>query len=633
MRQAILPLLALSTATSLHAQTAPANSAPQPVAIESHIVPAVDRPFAGAVRLTVDATQVARGIVRVRESIPVSAPGPLYLLYPSWIPGDHRPSGPIDRVAGLEVAAAGKKLPWRRDTIDAAAFRVDVPEGVKELTIDFQFLSGPSSVAAPQMLRWSSLVLYPAGYFVRNIPVRASLRLPDGWKGATALSAAPIGEYADFEQVGLDTLVDSPVLAGQHMNSVQLGRDVALSAVGEKEQDLAVSPAQLRGLRSLVEQADRLFGVRHFDRYTFLVSVSSRGGGSGVEHHRSSENFEGSSFFTAPGENPDAQTILPHEYVHSWNGKFRRPADLWTPDYRTPMQDDLLWVYEGQTSYWESVLAARSGLLPKDMILGRFASLAATYSEGQPGSRWRSLQDTTVTPLIFRGNTPFPSWQRDFDFYTEASLLWLDVDQLIRERTRGARSLDDFARTFFGVRDGDWGEVTYDFADVVKALDAVAPYDWESYLRGQLDALDGSAPLDWIRRGGYRLVWRDTPNSYDAAVGKADDVTDFSFSVGFALGGNKVTSILWQGPAFRAGLLPRMTLVTVAGQPFSKEALEGAIRSAARTRRPISLRARDEDGEHDFSIEWTGGLRYPWLERVSSGVTPLDRTLAPLSAK
>ncbi len=628
-----MPLLALSTATPLHAQSHLGNSAPQPVAIISSIPAAADRPFAGEVGLGVDARQIAHGIVTVREVIPVSRSGPIYFLYPSWIPGDHRPSGPIDRLAGLEIKAGRMNLAWRRDTIDPAAFRVDVPEGVTELTIDFQFLASPASVVAPQMLRWSSFLLYPAGYFVRNIPVRASLRLPDGWSGATALASAMIGERTDFGQVALDTLVDSPVLAGKYVKRIELGRDVSLAAAAEKDENLAVSVAHLQGLRSLVEQADRLYGARHFDRYSFLVSISSRGGGSGIEHHRSSENFEGPSFFTTPVENPDAQTILPHEYAHSWNGKFRRPADLWTPDYRAPMQNDLLWVYEGQTSYWESVLTARSGLLPRDMILGRFASLAATYSEGQPGSRWRSLQDTTVTPLIFRGNTPSPSWQRDFDFYTEGSLLWLDIDQLIRERTQGTRSLDDFARAFFGGRDGDWGEVTYNFSDVVTALDAIAPYDWAHYLRRHLDATDGSAPLDWIKRGGYRLAWRDTPNPYDAAVGKADDVSDYSFSVGFALGGSKITTVLWQGAAFKAGLLPRMTLVSVGGRTFSREALEDAIRAAAKTGQSITVRAKDEDGERDFSIRWTGGLRYPWLERTTRGPAPLDRTLAPLADK
>ncbi|OAH45406.1 hypothetical protein AX777_17515 [Sphingobium yanoikuyae] len=633
LRQAILPVLALSAATALHAQSLPGNSAPQPVAIASSIPAAADTPFAGEVRLSVDATQIARGIVTVRETIPVSRAGPLYLLYPNWIPGDHRPSGPIDRLAGLDIRARGESVAWRRDTIEPTAFRVEVPKGTTELSIDFQLLSVPASVVAPQMLRWSSLLVYPAGYFVRNIPVSASLRLPSGWSGASALSALSIGESTDFERVGLDTLVDSPVLAGKYVKRVELGRNLSLTAAGEKEENLAISADQLQGLRSLVVQADRLFGSRHFDRYSFLVSVSSRGGGSGIEHHRSSENFESSSFFTAPIENPDAQTILPHEYAHSWNGKFRRPADLWTPDYRTPMRDDLLWVYEGQTSYWESVLTARSGLLPHEMILGRFASLAATYSEGQPGSRWRSLQDTTGTPLIFRGNSPSPSWQRDFDFYTEASLLWLDIDQLIREHTQGARSLDDFARAFFGGRDGDWGEVTYDFDDVVTTLNAIAPYDWASYLRHHLDATDGSAPLDWIKRGGYRLIWRDTPNPYDMAVGKADDVSDYSFSVGFALSGNKVTTVLWQGPAFKAGLLPQMTLVSVGGRGFSREALESAIRTAAQTGKSIPVRAKDEDGEHDFSIRWTGGLRYPWLERASSEPAPLDRTLAPLPGK
>lgn len=631
MRFAIMPLLALSTALPLHAQTPPGNSAPRLTAIVDPIPAAADRNFEGVITLDVDASLITRGIVEVQERVPVTRPGPIYLLYPKWIPGDHRPSGSIDRLAGLQITADGKKLGWRRDTVDASAFRVDVPAGVTVLTIEFQYLSAPSSLFTPQMLRWSSLLLYPAGYFVRDIAVQVALRLPDGWTGASALSSGPIGSTASFDTVPLDTLVDSPVLTGRHIKSLDLGANVSLAAAGEKEEQLTVSPKQLEGLRSLVEQADRLFGARHFDRYAFLVSISARNGGTGVEHHRSSENYEDDAFFTSPDENPDAQTILPHEYAHSWNGKFRRPADLWTPDYRTPMQDDLLWVYEGQTSFWESVLAARSGLLSREMILGRFASLAATYMEAQPGSRWRSLQDTTAEPLIFRGSSPSPSWQRDFDFYTEAALLWLDVDQLIREQSAGKRSLDDFARAFFGPRDGDWGEVTYDFDDVVAALNAVARHDWGSFLRRHLEQTDGTAPVDWIGRGGYRLVWRDRPNSYDLAVDKADGITDYTHSIGLTLGaGNKVASVLWDGPAFKAGLSPRTTLVSVNGVPYSIQVLEDAIRSAASTRQPIVLGAKDEDGEHDFSIEWTGGLRYPWLEKAVKGIAPLDRTLSPL---
>src|SRR5882762_8310944 len=373
-----------------------------PLPLPPEIAAPKDVPFPGTIRLAVDATDVTRHIFRVKETIPVQA-GSLTLLYPKWLPGTHRPDGRIDALAGLVIKANGERVEWVRDTVDVYAFHVDVPAEVKNLDLEYQFLSAGDGnegriVMTPEMLnlQWSSVALYPAGHFVRQITFEPSIQLPDGWQFATALeTASASGPSTTFKPVSFETLVDSPAFAGRHVKRVNLDTPgqppVRLNVFADRADLLEAKPEHLEAHRALVTQAYRLFNSHHYDHYDFLLALTDRMGGIGLEHHRSSENATAPTFFTEWDKIPDTRQLLPHEFTHSWNGKFRRPADLWTANYNVPMRNSLLWVYEGQTQYWGYVLAARAGLLTKEQALDALAGVAAYY-QLQPGREWKSLQ-------------------------------------------------------------------------------------------------------------------------------------------------------------------------------------------------------------------------------------------------
>jgi predicted metalloprotease with PDZ domain len=610
------------------------NSAPEAAPIVDSIPPARDEAWAGVIALSVDTTDNTRGIFRVTETIPVAAAGPLTLLYPKWIPGTHTDCGTLSQLAGLELSAGGHALAWRRDAVDLFAFHVDVPAGAGSVEARFQYLA-PSDgsqgriVTTPDMLnlQWHTVALYPAGHYVRRIQVEASVKLPEGWKAATALEvASQRGVVIHFKQTALDTLVDSPIFAGANVRVETLAPGVRLNIVADQGDELAASAEQIQYHRDLVAQAVKLFGSQHYDHYDFLLSCSDRQGAIGLEHHRSSENGVTGNYFTHWEEGIPRHYLLAHEYTHSWNGKFRRPADLWTADYRTPMRCSLLWVYEGQTHYWGYVLAARCGMLSKEETLGGFASLAARL-EVDPGRTWRPLEDTTddLEIALLHPKT-WRSWQRDADYYNESLLIWLDADSLIRELSHGARSLDDFARTFFGVRDRDWGELTYTFDDVVHALNETQPYDWAAFLHTRLDHVNHHAPLDGITRGGYRLVYSETPTAWFTSFEKARKITDLTYSGGFVLGKDgEVTEVEWDSAAFKAGLTAGCKIVAVNNRALDIEELKDAIKAK---KSPLSLLVRTGDVYRTTELRHDGGLRYPKLERTGKGPCTLDAILA-----
>ena len=448
------------------------NATPQGIAAAAEIATPKDVPFRGTMKLQVDATDNVRHIFQVHETIPVATPGPVTLLYPRWIPGNHAPTGRIDEVAGLEIRAGGARLTWSRDPADVFAIRVAVPAGAAALDLDFQIVTPTDGdqgrvVMTPDMLnlQWNAVALYPAGFYARQIMVEPSLKLPEGWQFATALeTASSNGGLSTFKPVNFDTLVDSPLLAGRNFRRLDLDPGgpvrVSLNVVADRADELEVKPEQLQAHRDLVRQAYKLYGAHHYDHYDFLLSLSDTMGGIGLEHHRSSENGTAPNYFTEWDKNADTRDLLPHEYTHSWNGKFRRPADLWTPNFNVPMRDSLLWVYEGQTQYWGFVLAARAGLLTKQQALDAIAATAAAY-DNRKGREWRPLQDTTNDPIVaMRRPLPWRSWQRAEDYYSEGELVWLDADTLIREMSKGKKSLDDFAHAFFGANDGSYEPVT-----------------------------------------------------------------------------------------------------------------------------------------------------------------------------
>ncbi|HXW25005.1 MAG TPA: hypothetical protein VEK73_09675 [Xanthobacteraceae bacterium] len=630
--RAILACAALLATGAVLAQT--------PVPLPPEIGAPADRPYPGTIRLVVDATDVTRHVFRVRETIPV-ARGALTLLYPKWVPGTHAPIGRIDSLAGLKIEADGKRVEWVRDTVDVYAFHLDVPAGATALDLQFQFLSAGDEVqghvvATPEMLnlQWHSVVLYPAGYFVRQIKVEPSVRLPDGWQFATALETASAdGGATAFKPVSLETLVDSPLFAGRYAKRVDLDTSgsapVRLDMFADRADLLDAKPEHVDAHRALVAQADKLFGSHHYDHYDFLLALTDRmGGGGGLEHHRSSENVTAPTFFTEWDKNPDTRELMSHEYVHSWNGKFRRPADLWTANFNVPMRDSLLWVYEGQTQYWGYVLCARAGLVTKEQALDELAYVAATLQH-RPGREWKSLQDTTNDPVTAnRRPIPWRSWQRSEDYYSEGELVWLDADTLIRELSGGQKSLDDFARAFFGIDDGAWVARTYTFDDVVAALNTVQPYDWAAFLRARLDRHDGP-PFDGLARGGYTLTYSDTPSDYFNKTETRRKYADFTYSLGFVVGReSKLSDVLWGGPAHGAGLTVGTQLVAVNGVAYDKDRLMDLVKASKTDAAPIEFLVKNGDRYSTVRIDYHDGARYPHLTRDAAVPARLDDILA-----
>ena len=618
------------------------RGAPQPASMPPEIEAPKDIPYPGVMRLDVDATNLDHRIYQIRQTIPVSKAGPLVLLYARWIPGTHSPDGPLLNYAGLRITAAGKSVKWTRDTADVYAFHVDVPSGANALNIEAQYLTPVESsqggaAITREMLRlnWYAAALYPAGHFTRQIQVEATLKLPSGWEFGTALETASTSNGVTvFKTVSFETLVDSPVFAGKHFKKIDLdpgGRSrVTLNIMADEPEFLNVAPKVLEIHRELVKQADKLYGARHFDHYDFLLSLSDRLATSGIEHQRSSDNGVEPKYFTTWDTAFISRDLLPHEYNHSWNGKYRRPADLWTPNFNVPMRDSLLWVYEGQTQYYGQVLQARAGFLTRQQTIDSLATVAAIY-DARAGRTWRSLQDTTNDPIIARRRAiPWTSWQRSEDYYQEGQLLWLDVDTLIRQLSGNRRSLDTFARAFFGINDGDWGQATYTFEDIVSALNAVEPYDWTTFLRTRLDETSPRAPLDGLERGGYRLVYTETPTDYAKANESRRKVTDLTFSLGAVIDGTgKITSVMWDGPVFRAGLASDVQIVAVNNIAFDGEKLKAAVKATKENGPAVELLIKQGDVYRSIRLDYHGGLRYPRLERINGTRALLDDILAP----
>jgi predicted metalloprotease with PDZ domain len=622
-----VPLL-LSLAALSAGPTLAASPGPMPAPSAPAIPAPEDKPFPGTIQLSIDATDIDRKVVRVHEVIP-AGPGDFTLLYPKWLPGTHAPEGAIDRFAALTVTANGQKVAWVRDPVDVYAFHLTVPAGASKLDVNFQYLSpvgddfgDPEITSSMMVLEPIRLSLYPAGYFVRQIMVTPDVTLPAGWQFGTALDGASATQgHVSFNTTSYETLADSPIFAGRYFSRLDLDPGgpvpVHLDIVADRPSQLEIRPQELAAHRALIQQAYKLFGSHHYDHYDFLVSLSDTVLLGGLEHHRSSEDNTWSDYLTDAGKSLSDKDLLPHEYTHSWNGKFRRPADLWTPNYDVPMRDSLLWVYEGQTEYWGKVLTARAGLRSRQQELDDIAFQAATY-DNLPGRIWRPLRDTTSDEIINpRRPLAWRSWQRFEDYYDEGALIWLDADTLIREMSKGARSLDDFAKSFFGIDNGSFTTVTYTFDDVVKALNAVQPYDWATFLRTRLDQSGGKAPLDGLKRGGYRLVYNDTENEIIKSLDAERKRTTFTWSLGFVAANKdgEIKSVLWDSPAFKAGLTAGSQIVAVNGIPWDPDAVKEIIEASAGTKDEIELIVKAVDRYKVVHIDYHGGLRYPHLER------------------
>lgn len=589
----------------------------------------------GTIRLEVDATDTTQRIFRVKETIPVAAAGPLTLMMPAWLPGNHAPRGAIEKLTGLTFTANGQPVTWKRDPLNVYAFQIDVPQGATEVVAQFQFLSATQPaqgrvVVTPKMLniQWESVSLYPAGYYTRQIPFQPTVTYPAGWQAATALRGTKTGDSVAYETIDYEALQDSPVFAGRYFKPVDLGSNVTLNIVADDADELDFKPEQMARHKKLVAEAGALFGTYHFNHYDFLLAITDEMGGIGLEHHRSSENQVEPGYFKSwdKGEALLDRNLLPHEFTHSWDGKFRRPDLLWTPDFNVPMQDNLLWVYEGQTQFWGYVLGARSGMFTKQETLDAYAQIAAKLDTAV-GRQWRPMEDTTHDPIISaRRPKGWASWQRSEDYYNEGLMIWLEADAIISKATRGKKGLDDFAKAFFGINPGDWGQVVYNRGDVIKTLNDIAPYDWAGFFQKYVDSTTKETPKGGFILGGYKLIYGEEPGAITKAVEGAQKIVDQSFGIGAIVKNDgEISSVIWDSAAFKAGLVTGAKIIAVNGDEYSGDVWKAAIKAKT----PIQIILKQDKYYRTLSLDYSGGLRYPRLEKTGEGEGSLDKLLKP----
>jgi len=603
---AILCVLAMSLAFALQAQT---------------------------ISLTVDATQSPSKILHSHLVIPVSS-GPMTLYFPKWIPGEHGPDGPIANLTGLKFEAAGKTIPWQRDFLDAFTFHIDVPAGAAELEVSYDSIESENSSATDKLLalEWNEAILYPAGKPASQLIYQANLILPDGWKFGTALPVeSQVGNRIAFKPISLDLLVDSPVIAGQYYRAIDLtppGEPIhhEIDLVADSEEALNMSPAVQKGMTNLVAESGKLFGTRHYRDYHFLLTLSDHVAHFGLEHHESNDSRLPERVLLAPTAGMMVGALLPHEFVHSWNGKFRRPADLTTPDFEKPMEDDLLWGYEGLTDFLGPMLAARSGLWTPEQYREYLALAAASLGPGRPGRTWRPLEDTAVALPGFshQFSGGWINWRRGSDYYDEGDLIWLEAASIIHNVTHGQKSIDDFCHLFHGGPNNGPEVKTYTFESLVDTLNQVAPYDWARFLNDRLDSTSPNAPLGGIENGGWRLAFDDHPTEFG---GRHGDVGDL-YSIGLRLSADgTVGDSIVGSPAYEAGISSGMRVVGVNSRVFTHDLLEDAIKGSKGSAAPITLLIVDDDYYRSATIDYHGGPRFPHLVRDDAKPDTLDELI------
>ena len=583
------------------------------------------------VTISVDATTAPRKIFHASLTIPATA-GDLILYYPKWIPGEHAPDGPVIDLAGLKFSAAGKTLKWRRDLLDGFTLHVDVPAGVTEIGAELDFLSpatfeggfsaGSSATDKLAIISWNQVLLYPKGFKSDDINYSASLRIPQGWKFGTPLPiASQSGNDIKFATVSLTTLVDSPVITGEFLKVVPLAQDpvTEMDIAADSAAALEAPQETWDHYKSLVDQAQKLFGAYHYRDYHFLYTLSDHVAHFGLEHHESDDSRVDERALVDDISRKLSASLLPHEYVHSWNGKFRRPADLATPDYQVPMQDDLLWVYEGLTNYLGFVLTARSGLLTADLDRDDLA-MTASALDHLPGRQWRNLQDTAdAAPQLYFSPRAWESWRRSTDFYNEDTLNWLWVDVIIRQQTKGAKSIDDFCHLFHGAPSTGPALKTYTFDDVVNGLNQIAPYDWRGFWTERLTNHGPGAPLGGIEGSGWKVVYDDNPSEMMTSSAGAYHFVPAAFSIGLVLNDDGLISDTIEGElTAKAGIGPGMKVVAVNGRRFSADVLRDALKFAKTGTAPIELLVENTDYYKTYKIDYHGGEKYPHLVRDDS---------------
>ncbi|HTV09404.1 MAG TPA: hypothetical protein VMD97_10210 [Candidatus Aquilonibacter sp.] len=600
--------------------------------------------------LAVDLTDAPRKILHARETMPVQ-PGPMTLVYPEWIRGEHAPDGPVIDQAGFIITTpSGQRVKWERDPDDMYAYHITVPAGTTQLDIKMDFLatagatgfsSGASTSANLAMLSWNELLVYPAGAKVADVMVTPSITTPEGWKFGTALEPAskPEAQTTDFKTVSLENLVDSPVLTGRWFREIPLATDVTpkhyLDLAGDGPEDLEISQEHIDNFSRLVRETGALYKSRHYYSYHFLVTLSDQVAHFGLEHHQSSDDRVAEKTFTDDNSFIEAGLLLPHEFTHSWNGKYRMPAGLYKPNYQDPMEGNLLWVYEGLTEYLGDVLAARCGIWAPAVYRDRLATIAGYLNDIRPGRTWRDLQDTaTAAQLLYYASGEYDNWRRDVDYYDEGELLWLEVDLTIRAKTNGKKSLNDFAAAFEGLA-GNTGPITvpYDFEDIVKALNAVVPNDWATFLRTRLDSNEFHAPempgIDEL--SGYKLVYTDKPDYWSQLLESQHNMVDTRWSLGMSVGTDgRIHDVIVGGLADKAGFGPDMQIIAVDGRAFTPLLLRQAIQDAKGSGPAIEFIVENTNYFKIIKMDYHGGERYPQFQRVEGTPARLDDILQPM---
>ncbi|MEX2317615.1 MAG: hypothetical protein WD669_10725 [Pirellulales bacterium] len=599
------------------------------------------------IKLAVDAREAPRGVWHARMTMPAK-PGPLTLVYPKWIPGQHRPSGAVVNVVGLQLTAGGKPVAWRRDAEEMYAFHVELPAGATELDVAFDFLApakdsgfplAESTTSQLAILNWNQVVLYSQGRASDSVKLAARLRLPPHWKFATALPvASQTGDEITFQPVSLTVLVDSPVLAGANFRSVKLneGQSPAheIAMVSDSAAALAMSPDLIPKYARLVDEAGALFGARHYKSYHWLVTFSEFTAHFGLEHHESSDNRMPERSLLTDGGRRDLAGLLSHEYVHSWNGKYRRPAGLATPDYQQPMKGELLWVYEGLTEYLGILLAPRAGLWTPEEFRDTLAGMAASMDHAT-GRAWRPLVDTAVgAPVTYGSPRPWRAYRRGTDFYVEGPLIWLEADVIIRRQTEGRNSLDDFCRKFFGGQSGPSEVKPYSFEDVVDTLNSIAPYAWADFFQRRIYTTQPHAPLEGISGGGWKLIYNEQPNIDLKDREERNKGTDLTYSLGMGVNEEGVIGdVVPNLPAHRAGLSPGMKLVAVNGRKWSPEILKAGVKATKGATGPLELLAENSGFFETYSLDYREGERYPHLERDAAKSDLVSEIIKPRGAR
>ena len=606
-------------------------------------ISAVPSGLAAPLTLRVDATDAARKIYHAELNIP-AAPGPMTLFYPKWIPGDHAPTGPINDLAGLRISAGGRPLVWKRDSVELFAFHIDVPPGASSIDVKLDFLSPAengtnSAVSATSelaILTWHPLILYPRGEAGDDLEITAHLQLPEDWKFGTALPVARTnGNSVEFKTVSLTTLVDSPVLAGRHFRRIDLSPGATpphyLDIAADSDEALNAPPQLIDRYRKVVREARALFGATHYSEYHVLLALSDQIAHFGVEHHGSSDDRSRENFLTDATSNLLGATLIPHEFVHSWNGKYRRPEGLATRDYEEPMKGDLLWVYEGLTEYLGWLLAARSGLISPELNR-QFLALSAATLDNRAGRAWRPLVDTAIAAqLLYDARTDGESTRRGVDFYDEGLLIWLEADVMIRKQTQGRKSLDDFCRAFYGPPSGPSEVKPYAFESVIEALNGIAPYDWKEFFETRLNRTGTDrAPLGGVESGGYRLSYVDQASEAQKATEQMRPGVSLAYSIGLRLNHDgSVVDALPEFAAAKAGIGPGMKIISVNDNRYSAEALREAIRNA-KNGSPLELRIANGRSFATYRLDYRGGEKYPVLQR-NGQASVLDDILKPLA--